>query len=143
MNAIRKYYFPNLCITFTLVNVFLSVLKAVGGDDLNNTQLFILELAGFLGFLFVLDYFLEKIEFKSWRIQIVAEFIVNYTIFMTAAYLLKWFGFRPWNIFVSTVLFVLVFALVWLRTYRLMKQDEAWINRVLAQRNTGAAKEIG
>lgn len=136
MNSIRKYYFPNLCITFTLVNVLLSVMKAISGNDLNNTQRFILELAGFLGFMFVIDYFVEKIEYKSWFKQIVTEFVVNYTMFMAAAYLLKWFSFRPWDIVVSTVLFMLVFVLVWLRTYKLMKQDEAWINRMLMQRKT-------
>jgi hypothetical protein len=134
MNAIRKYYFPNLCITFTLVNVFLAVMKGIGGNELDNTQRFVLELAGFLVFIFVVDYYLEKIEFKNWLKQIVAEFIVNYTIFMAAAYLLNWFGFRLWNIIVSTALFLLVFTLVWLRTYKVIKQDEAWINRMLLQR---------
>lgn len=136
MNSIRKYYFPNLCITFTLVNVILIIMKVVGGNDLDNTQQFILELVGFLGFLYVIDYFLEKIEFKSWLKQIIIEFIVNYSIFMAVAYLLRWFGFRPWNIVVNTVLFIIVFILVWLRTFKLMKQDEAWINRMLSQRKT-------
>ncbi len=136
MNSIRKYYFPNLCISFTLVNVIFAALNAIGGNESDDTQLFILQLAGFLGAIFVIDYFLEKIEFKSWIIQILAEFILNYTVFIVTAYRLKWFGFRAWNIVVCTAVFILVFALLWLRTYKMIKQDEAWINRMLSQRQT-------
>ena len=136
MNSIRKYYFPNLCITFTLVNVIVAAMSVFGDNDTSDTQRFILQLAGYLGFIFVIDYFLEKIEFKKWFHQILAEFILNYAVFMVVAYQLNWFGFRAWNIIVNTTVFIIVFAMVWLRTYKLIKQDEAWINRMLIQRKT-------
>lgn len=135
MKAIRKFYFPNLCITFTLVIIFTAILKITENDDPNGFHRFILQFCGVLCLIGSVDYLLDKLDFKNWYAKVVIEFLINYLIFMVAGYFLDWFGFRISNIITITIVFVVIFTSVMLHTNKLLKQDEELINKLLEKRN--------
>jgi fatty acid desaturase len=135
MKAIRKFYFPNLCITFTLAIIYAAFINITNNNDPTGFHKFILQFAGVLCLIGIANYFFEKLELKNWSTQMVIEFLMNYLIFMVAGYFLEWFGFRIPNIIIITIVFVIIFAYVMLHTNKLLKQDEEWINKLLEKRN--------
>ncbi len=135
MNRIRKFFIPNLCISFTLVLVFVSLLNLIRGRDFNGFSQWILQFAALILLLGIADYLIEQINFKKWTIQLLLEFITNYALFLLGAYSLGWFQFQAENIISYTITYILVFALVYYRSYKQIKQDEEMINRILQNRN--------
>jgi hypothetical protein len=135
MKAIRKFYFPNLCISFALSIIFAAVININNNNDPTGFHRFILQFAGVLCFIILVDYMLDKLELTSWAAQMAIEFLINYSIFMVAGYFLEWFGFRISNIITITIGFVVIFTSVMFHTMKLLKQDEEWINNMLEKRN--------
>jgi fatty acid desaturase len=97
---------------------------------------FILELVGMLGLVGVIDYLLNKIEFKKWVHFWILQGTINYVVFLAAGYFLNWFGFRISNIIIYTITFLISFLTIVYNTYKIQKQEEEMINRLLEQRNT-------
>lgn len=135
MNRIRKLYLPNLCMSFTLVMIISATLKLISNNDPTGYHSFILQLAGSIGFIGFVDYFLDKLEFKRWAFQIVLQAVVNYIILLSLGYYFHWIGLRISSTIYFTVLFIIVFAIIYTHTYQMMKQEDRRINDLLSQRN--------
>lgn len=141
MNAIRKYYFPNICISFALTTLFTAINMVISNNDPTGYPVFIIELAAWFVVIGIADYFLDKINFKSSLINNLANFILNYSLFLIAGISLNWFDFRLSNIIMVTIIFAAIFAVIYYRSYKIMKQDEEWINRILNSRNSNVVKD--
>jgi drug/metabolite transporter (DMT)-like permease len=136
MNIFRKYYIPNLCISFTLVIICSSIWNIAKNNDPTSSYRFILEIVGVLCVVGIIDFLLNKIEFKKWLNYWILQGIVNYTVFFGAGYCLNWISFRISSILVFTATFLLAFLTTVFYTHKILKQDEELINKLLEQRNT-------
>lgn len=136
MKIFRKYYFPDICISFTLVIICSSIWNIATSNDPIIYHRFILELVGTISLLTMIAYLLNKIEFKKWVHFWILQGIINYTVSFTAGYFLNWFGFRILNIVVFTSIFFIAYLAIVFYTYQNQKQEEELINRLIEQRNT-------
>jgi hypothetical protein len=112
----------------------------INNGDPTGYPVFIIEFAACCAVIGIVSYFLDKVNFKNPLLNTLANFILNYGLFLIAGYYLKWFGFRLSNIILVTIIFIAIFAAVYYRSYKIMKQDEAWINRILSSRNQETVK---
>lgn len=135
MKIIRKYYFPNLCISYTMAVICSSIVKVINYKDSGLSSLFLLELAGLLTIIGIVDFLITRINFKNWILPIGISFVVNYCIYLLVAYFFHWFGFRFSNILMFSLMYVAIFILLYYHTSKTMKQDEERINLLLGQKN--------
>jgi fatty acid desaturase len=141
MSKLRKYYASDLCISFTLTVVSAAIWNIIEGNDPTGFMTFILQLGVFLSVIISIDYLIERLYFKNWFLQIGLVFLINYSIYMGCAFFLHWYGFRIVNIFIATLIFIVIFSVVVIRNIRLYKQEEKWINRMLEKRNSDVAQK--
>ena len=142
MNVIRKYTIPNLCISFTLVVLYSSIWNIIEGNDSSGFHKFILEYGAVLLLVGIVDHFIGRCNFKSYLLQSGIVWGVNYVIFMTASYFLRWFGFRLENILNITLLCIAIYGLLVLYNYKLYKQEENMINKLINQRNSQLSGDL-
>lgn len=135
MNIIRKHYFPNLCISFTFVIIYVSINNILGHNDPIGYHVFVLQLIGYLILAYIIIFFIQKLEYKHWFLQDATIFIINYILFIVTAYFFHWFRFRISMIIINTLLFLLIFIFVTFHSYKIMKQDEEKINKLLEIRD--------
>lgn len=135
MKEIRKYYLPNLCMTFTFSAIYASIFNLINNNDPTGYHSFILQFVAFLIIIYTANYLINKIEFKNEHLQLGIIHCLNYGIFMTLSYVLKWFGFRISNIIIYTIIFIIISAFITAHNIKIGKEDEIWINKMLEQRN--------
>lgn len=135
MNVIRKHYFPNLCISFTFVIIYASINNILDNNDPTGYHVFVIQLVGYLIIAYMINFFIQKIELKNSFVQSAIIFVINYILFMLSAYFFYWFGFRISNIIINSLLFLLIFTFVTFHSYKVIKQDEVRINKLLEARD--------
>jgi hypothetical protein len=108
-----------------------AILNLIKGGSSEGFPLWLLELGGFLIIVGTIDYFISKINYSHWFILIMAEFVVNYIVFLVGAIFLRWFIFNLEGIFIFTIIFIVVFTAVYYHSYLLIRQDEEYLNKLI------------
>ncbi len=135
MKIFSKYYFPDICISFTVIIICSSIWNIVMNNDSGLNIWFVLELAGIIALNSIIAYFLSKVEFKKWIYYWLIQGLIDYAVAFAAGYFLNWFGFRIESIVLFTIIFLIAFLSIILYTYQMQKQEEERINRLIEQRN--------
>ena len=111
MERIRKIYLPSTAITFMAVVVFVSIQNLLMGYE-NQSNLWILEVFGYIVFMEVMDVLICKVEFKSYLQYFLVEAVVGYVVLLFfLGYLGKWFSLEPGSLFQTTIIYLLIFQM--------------------------------
>lgn len=141
---IKKTLFPNICISFTLVSLFLSVCHIIGrilehlqhknGVTINGYCLISCEIFVMLCLVTAACVILEKLNLKNKKLYPILELIINYIGFLGGAYIFRWMTFHFINIISMIVIITILYLNIYIRIQRQCKKESDEINRLLKQR---------
>lgn len=107
MHKIMKTYFPGTCMVFTLVMLSTTITNALYGD-FNDYHMYMLEILGMIILFYALDYFISKINFKTYRSYVLTGYTIMLIIYLGLGKVFGWFRFTISNIISVTIPFTLI-----------------------------------
>ena len=81
MHKIMKIYFPGTCIVFTLAMLSATITNALHGD-FSDYHMYMLEILGMIILFYTLDYFISKINFKTYRSYVLTGYTIMLIIYL-------------------------------------------------------------
>lgn len=133
MERIRNIYLPSTAITFTAVILCVSVLNLLE-DCEYQSNIWILEVFGYIVFMECMDALICRIEFKHYFGYFFAEAVVGYAVlFGIFGYFGNWFSYTSVRIVQVTVMYLLILAFVHYYFYRRSKSSADEINEMLKE----------
>lgn len=138
MKEFRRLYLPGISIVFMYVAVFATIINILNGRDTGGHSVWLLQLLGYLIVVQIVNYLLNKVNFKSYFSYYIVENIIFYVMFIAVAYYFNWFSFNISNIIVNTIAFIVICGLTHYHFYKLDKEEADSINKELEKRNKKA-----
>lgn len=131
MEEFKRFYFPNMCISYTLTLVILAIL---GGGKGGLPMSYILEFFGALVVITVSACFFNGVvRFRHRFMYPLMELTVNYVVIFGAAYLFRWCSLKWNNIILIAVIVAALYGNIYFRSQREIKNIADHINAKLKQ----------
>lgn len=132
IKKIRTVYFPNICITFTLVTVTLCILYLIFGGNFNKYPVFALHLLSLIILSTVGCVLVNKIKFRKKIMYPIMELIVNYVVFFGNEII--WGDLEKSDIVVLGVGVLVFYLEIYFRMQKQRKKEATKINKLLQKR---------
>ena len=127
-----KIYFPKICMVFTLVMVSTVIMDFLYGRW-GAYDIYMLEILGIIMLFYVGDYFIGKMDFKTYRVYVITHYSIILGLYVVFA---KIFGWMQWNIG-SMMSLIVPFTVIYLFMYVYI----GYMNRKEADRINQLLKE--
>lgn len=132
----RKTFFPNLCISFTLVMLLLSINEILvkKGQQVSVIYVFCIEL--FIGLIAgsLLILLIENLNIKKASTYVMVSLAINYAVFLPMAFL-RWVKFSLYNLIWVVVIITALYLNIYFHTRKQVKREAEMINKLIAKRN--------
>lgn len=133
MRMLFSTHVTRAAVTFSLSVVVVAAVNLLGGHS-QVEYVFLLEVLGFTAVLEGIDCLVAKLQFKTRFAYTACEFAVMYAVYLACAYLGHWFGYRPENFVICTLIFLALFVLIHWSYHMALKNDADTINRRLTEK---------
>lgn len=133
MNRIIKNHLPSFVITFTIAILYSCVMNLAEGSLYLSIR-YVLELMVFLAAAQIVEWGLEKMDFRNYRRYLITEILLVYGLLLSFAYVGKWISFRLVPVLQLTLVYAAAMALVHYYFRRVSRIHADQINRILGER---------
>lgn len=132
LKRIRTVYFPNVCITFTLVTVILCILYLIFGGNFNKYPVFALHLLSLIILSTLGCVLVNKIKFKKKIMYPIMELVVNYVVFFGNEFL--WGHLEKSDFLILGIGIPFFYLEIYFRMQKQRKKEATKINKLLQAR---------
>ena len=133
MRYLFNVHVTRAAVTFSLSVVIVAAVNLLSGHP-QVDYFFLYEVMGMIAALEGIDCLIAKLQFKTRFAYTACEFVIMYAVYLACAYLWRWFGYRPENFVICTLIFVALFALIHWSYHMALKNDADTINRRLTEK---------
>lgn len=130
MERILRFYLPGGAIIFMLTIVITAISNYIQGyEAMGNVA--ILQFFGYIVMAELILFWLEKIDFKSYKALFLTETGTLYVLLLVCGYLGNWFSFSVGRILWVTIVFFGISAYMYYYFYRINKMNADELNELL------------
>lgn len=122
--------FNSIAFIFSLAIIFIVIDHLIAGHNFISTAT-ILQTLIFVTITNLIDFAFSYTNFKSYKKQLLCEFIILYCFYLFSCYIFKWFSFTLPSFIEGSLIFIVVYLLVFLYYYRRQKLEADEINKKL------------
>lgn len=133
MKILFNIHVTRAAVTFSLVVAVVAAINLLGGNP-QVDYVFLYEIMGMIAALEGIDCLIAKLQFRTRFAYTACEFVVMYSVYLACAYLGHWFGYRPENFILCTLVFLALFVLIHWSYHMALKNDADTINRRLTEK---------
>lgn len=132
MYKVIKIYFPKTCMIFTLV-----MLATVVMDFLyrrwNAYDLYMLEILGIITLFYTVDYFIAKINFKTYKGYVITNYSIMLGLYLVFANILGWMQLTIGSIIRLMIPFTVIYMLMYAYISYMNRKEADRINQLLKE----------